>query len=211
MERIILPVAERVSRELILEDRDQPLDLEGVFGNRNPVELEIGIGKGLFIKNAAELNPDVNYLGVEIRRKYLNKARDRIEKRHLPNVRLLCGEAFSFMEDWLPPASLTTVHVYFPDPWPKKRHQKRRLFSKAFIALVHRALTPGGLLLVATDHADYWTWIQETLAAQTLLTPCDALPEPPGEAAGLTNYEIKYQIEGRRIYRTGLQKPETSP
>jgi len=207
----ILAKNARVSRELALEEGAGPLDLAAIFANDHPVELEIGMGKGLFLKNAALHNPDVNYLGIELRRKYFNKALDRVEKRPLPNARLIHGEAFSFMQDFLRPESLAAIHVYFPDPWPKKRHHKRRLFSDEFLTLAHRTLTPGGLLLIATDHADYWAWIVETLSRQTLLERCDALPTPPGQVDGLTNYEIKYKTEGRPIYRIGYRKPEAQP
>lgn len=207
MQDEFIPAAKRVSRELDLETLEAPLDVEATFGNTNPLELEIGIGKGLFLTNVAQVQPDSNFLGIEIRRKYLNVARDRVEKRNISNVRLICGEAFEFTERFLTPDSLTTIHVYFPDPWPKKRHHKRRLFGPDFIKLVHSRLLPGGQLLIATDHADYYEWITEVLENQTYLVPCDQLPEPPPNAEGLTNYEIKYQKEGRPIYRAGYKKP----
>ena len=207
MEDVILPVEKRVSRELDLEDAGLPLSLKKVFGNANPVELEIGIGKGYFLMNAALCNPDRNFLGIEIRRKYLNRARQRIEKRPIENIRLVCFEAFQFMEEFLPPQSLAVIHVYFPDPWPKKRHHKRRLFSQEFLALAYRLLQPGGELLVATDHRDYWDWIKSVMEAQDLLEPSPRLPEPVEGTEGLTNYEIKYQREGRPIYRAGYRKP----
>ncbi len=208
MQDIIVPVQERVSRELDLGGLKAPLDFNGIYGNANPLELEIGVGKGLFLLNASMRHPEHNFLGIEIRRKYLNQARDRIEKRPVENVRLVCTEAFSFMEEFLPPASLHAVHLYFPDPWPKKRHHKRRLVSPAFLKLVDRVLKPGGLLLIATDHIGYWEWIQEVLAGQDMLVPGEILPEPPEGADGLTNYEIKYQMEGRPIYRAGYRKPD---
>jgi len=203
----ILPKSERVSREIDLETAGQPIDLVAEFGNDGPVELEIGIGKGYFLQYAAAAAPEHNFIGIEIRRKYLNVARLRTEKRPIPNVRFVCGEAFSFMENHLKPESLHAVHLYFPDPWPKKRHHKRRLFSPEFIQLVFDRLVPGGLLLIATDHMGYWEHICEVLAAQTLLTRCEALPQPPQGADGLTNYEKKYLLEGRDINRIGYRKP----
>lgn len=206
MEQII-PKEARVSRELSLVGLEGPLDLEALFGNRQPLELEIGIGKGYFIQHAASSNPDRNYIGIEWARKYLKQALERIEKRALPNVRLVCGEAFSFIEQHLPPASLHALHIYFPDPWPKKKHHKRRLFSPEFLRLVHERLVPGGLLLIATDHLGYWEHMCEVLDNQTLLERCEQLPETPQGADGLTNYEMKYLKEGRPIYRTGYRKP----
>ncbi len=207
MQDEFIPVSDRVSRELDLETLEAPLNVEAVFGNNNPLELEIGIGKGMFISNVAQVQRDSNFLGIEIRRKYLSVALERVEKRSISNVRLILGEGFEFTEKFLAPESLTTIHVYFPDPWPKKRHHKRRLFGSDFIKLVHSRLVPGGKLLIATDHADYYEWITEVLEKQTYLVKCDQLPEPPGNADGLTNYDIKYQKEGRPIHRTGYQKP----
>lgn len=206
MQEIILAVQERVSRELDLDGLEAPLELSHIYGNANPVELEIGVGKGLFLLNAARRQPKHNFLGIEIRRKYLNKARERLEKRPVDNARLIRGEAFSFMERYLAAESLFAVHLYFPDPWPKKRHHKRRMVSPAFLELVDRVLRPGGLFLIATDHRDYWEWIRKVLASQKMLVPGEIRPEPPEGAGGLTNYEIKYQMEGRSIYRTGYRK-----
>lgn len=207
MRDIIIPANQRVSREIDLDTADKPLDLKAIFGNENPLELEIGIGKGLYLMGAAQNLPEHNFIGIEIRRKYLNMARKRIEKRPIENARLVCGEAHSFVEEFLPDGSLSVLHIYFPDPWHKKRHHKRRLVQKEFIELVHRKLVPGGFLLIATDHQDYFEWITEVLVNQTLLVPGDRLPTPPPGFEGLTNYEIKYQKEGRPIYRTGYQKP----
>lgn len=200
MERF-LPKSERRSRELTLANPIVPLDLKEVFGNNHPVALEIGIGKGYFIQHAATAHPEENFIGIEVRRKYLNLARGRVEKRPLSNARFVCGEAFTFMEAALTCGSLQSVHVYFPDPWPKKRHHKRRLFSAEFLKLVYERLVPGGHLLIATDHRGYWEHICQSLREQSLLNRCPQVPEPPLGAEGLTNYDIKYQREGREIFR----------
>lgn len=205
---MIIPKEDRVSRELVLEELKGPLDLAQIFGNDKPVELEIGIGKGYFIRNAALATPDINFIGIEIRRKFLNLAKERVEKRPIENVRFVCGEAYSFMKEFLGPQSLSAVHLYFPDPWPKARHHKRRIFNQHFIQEAYDVLKPGGLLLVATDHKGYWEHMQEVLEAQTLLEPTNVVPEPASGTKGLTNYEIKYIIEGREIYRTGYRKPD---
>lgn len=210
MTDLFLPKDQRVSRELDLDKLPKPLDLEAIFGNKHPLELEIGIGKGLYLMGAAQHMPDHNFIGIEIARKYLNMARKRIEKRPIENARLVCGEAHGFLEECLPDESLSVVHIYFPDPWYKKRHNKRRLIQKSFMELVHRKLVPGGFLLIATDHADYWEWIEAVLTNQTWLEPCDRLPTPPPGFEGLTNYDIKYKKEGRTIYRTGYRKPDVS-
>ena len=184
----------------------KPLNLTDVFGNDHPVELEIGIGKGLFMAYTGLQHPERNFIGIEIRRKYLSKALDRVEKRPLPNVRLCHGDAFAFMDEHLPDHCLSVIHLYFPDPWHKKRHHKRRLFDPEFLKLVRRTLVPEGQMLIATDHKDYWEWITEVLNGQDFLEKTERLPEAAVGSKGLTNYEIKYQEEGRPIYRIGYRK-----
>ncbi|MCB1050267.1 MAG: tRNA (guanosine(46)-N7)-methyltransferase TrmB [Acidobacteria bacterium] len=204
---LILPKEQRQACEIVPADCPKPLDFSVLYGYANPVELEIGIGKGYFMMTSALADPETNFLGIEYARKYLIRAIDRIEKRPIRNVRLVHTEAMTFIQEHIPDQSLRTVHLYFPDPWHKKRHHKRRIFQLNFIEQVHRILQPKGHLLIATDHADYWAWMQEVLEKQTLLNPSERLPEPPIDTEGLTNYEIKYLREGRTIYRTGYQKP----
>ena len=203
----IVPKEDRKSRRLELTEPPALINLQKLFGNKNPVELEIGFGKGLFLLHSGYTYPEINFLGVEYAKKYFLKACDRIEKRPISNVRMLHGEAFEFLSEYIPDESLQKIHLYFPDPWPKKRHFKRRLFQDAFIELVHRKLQMNGYLYIATDHQGYWEWMDEILIRQTLLTKTDLLPQPPlPESSGLTSYEIKYQKEGRNINRVVYQK-----
>ena len=206
-----LPVSEERTHDRVrLELPGEParLDLAELFGNRNPVELEIGVGKGRFVLLAAWSRRDVNFLGVEYARKYLEKAIDRVGKRGLTNVRLAHAEAFSFLRDRLPDGSLAGIHVYFPDPWPKKRHHKRRLFRPEVVAEFARVLRPGGLLRAVTDHPDYAPVIREVMAASPDFEDAGRDPslwELPGmgdyTTLGVTNFEIKYRREGRPIQR----------
>lgn len=207
MDEIIIPKAERVSREIDPESLVGKIDWAKMFGNDHPVELEIGIGKGLFLAYAGLNQPEHNFLGIEYARKYMLMAKERVEKRPLPNVRVICTEASSFMEDHVPDESLHTIHLYFPDPWPKARHHKRRIFTPDFLKMVFNKLIPGGYFLIATDHAEYWEWMVERLDAQDFLVKCDRLPQAIEGTKGLTNYEIKYEKEGRTINRVGYQKP----
>ena len=114
-----------------------------IFGNDHPVELEVGSGKGLFLANAATANPGHNFLGIELARKYARRAAERVAKRNLANVRVVAGDARLFLARYVPPASLRTVHVYFPDPWWKARHKKRRVFGRA-AGRRHRARAGAG-------------------------------------------------------------------
>ncbi len=106
-----------------------PVRWPEIFGNDHPVELEIGSGKGLFLANAAQARPGHNFLGIEMAKKYAYKAAVRVAKLALGNVRVLPGDALLFMSKYAPPASLQAAHVYFPDPWWKARHKKRRVFA----------------------------------------------------------------------------------
>lgn len=184
-------------------DPPAPLSWSALFGNDRPVELEVGFGKGLFLLNTSAARPDVNFVGVEIDRKYVYYAASRFAKRHRSNVRLVAGDARLFLRDCVAEGSLSAIHVYFPDPWWKKRHQKRRVFTAEFAQLCERSLRIGGLLHVATDVEDYFRMVEALLADRPGLQPL-----PPPEARGpehdmdyLTNFERKFRKEGKPIYR----------
>ena len=183
-------------------DQDPVLDLESQFGNRHPVELELGIGKGRFLLDAALHHPEVNYIGVEHAAKYLRLAHARALRRGCTNLRFVHGDAREFVEFFLASASVRAIHVYFPDPWPKKRHHKRRLLDEAFLAEVERVLQPGGRLWLATDHDGYFESILEILDRfRDLLAPVEAVWEGVS-----TNYEDKFVGQGRAIHRRVLER-----
>jgi tRNA (guanine-N7-)-methyltransferase len=180
-----------------------PLQWAAFFGNANPVELEIGSGKGLFLVSAASANPHHNYLGIELSRKYARLAAERVARRALRNVKLWRGDAGLVMGRLVPPASLRAVHVYFPDPWWKRRHKKRRVFTSALVSDVERTLESGGELFVASDVEEYFGVIQGLIATNPHFRE---QPVPEATAAGslpedLTHFERKYRLEGRLIYR----------
>ena len=188
------------------------LDLTGVegllrwselFGDDRPVEIEVGSGKGLFLQNAATLRPDHNFVGIELAKKYARKAAERAAKWKLRNVKVWPGDAKRFLARHVPGQSLQAVHVYFPDPWWKSRHKKRRVFNETLVADVERTLIPGGELHVATDVEEYFGMIQRLVAEHPRF---ERMPVPETKDAEtdldyLTNFERKYRIEGRPIYR----------
>jgi len=180
-----------------------PVSWPACFGNDHPVELEIGSGKGLFLLNAARADPTHNFQGIELSRKYARLAAERLAKHGLPNAKVWPGDARLVLPRHMPSAGLRTVHVYFPDPWWKKRHKKRRLFTESLVAEVQRILEPGGELRVASDVAEYFTVIRDLIAAaprfQERLVPEPKTPEHTLDY--LTNFERKYRLEGRPIYR----------
>ena len=187
---------------------DGPIDWPRLFGNDNGVEVEIGTGKGTFLINAARANPRINYLGIEWANKYYKYAADRARRWDLSNIRMIRCDAKDLIIRHTPPQSIQTLHIYFADPWPKKRHHKRRLFDPNFVAAAIEALIPAGRLHVVTDHKEYFDIIEPLLArcVQFQLSdfkPCDTAGL--GEWVG-TNFERKYLAQGRTIYSCTAQK-----
>ena len=174
-----------------------------VFGNDHPVELEVGSGKGLFLQNAATADPARNFVGVELAKKYARGAAERVAKHKLSNVRVWAGDAKLFLARQVRPASLRAVHVYFPDPWWKARHKKRRVFGAPLLADIARVLVPGGDLWVATDVEEYHGVMCELVLGNPRFEarPWPELKAPEHDLDYLTNFERKYRLEGRPIYR----------
>jgi tRNA (guanine-N7-)-methyltransferase len=194
---------------------------ERVFGNANPVELEIGVGKAGFLLQRARAYPQRNFLGIEWANEFYRYAVDRMQRWKVPNVRLLRTDAQHFIRLVCPRSSLTALHVYHPDPWPKRRHHKRRLFQEPFVDAAVACLLPGGRWAVQTDHAEYFEIIQQLLREHPELEeiPFDDPDFGVADAHVETNFEIKYLREGREIYRIAVRrkahgeqrKPSPSP
>jgi tRNA (guanine-N7-)-methyltransferase len=179
-----------------------------VFGNNQPVEIEVGFGKGLFLIKAGHACPDVNFLGIEIVRKYQLFTATRLAKRGLKNVRLACGDARLFLRAFVASASVQVVHVYFPDPWWKNRHRKRRLFTAEFARECARILRPGGVLHVVTDVEEYYRVMTATVEQNTQLRQL-AAPVPTEGADDLdylTNFERKFRKQGKAIYQAAYER-----
>jgi tRNA (guanine-N7-)-methyltransferase len=179
-----------------------PIDWLALFGNDHPVEFEVGSGKGLFLANAARAHPDRNFLGVEISKKYARIAAERLARPGIANAKLWAADVRDVLGR-VPDQSLRAVHVYFPDPWWKKRHKKRRVFNEGLVSEVERTLRPGGELHVASDVEEYFGVIRELIAASPRFVerPLPEVGTPEHDLDYLTNFERKYRIEGRPIYR----------
>jgi tRNA (guanine-N7-)-methyltransferase len=175
-----------------------------VFGNSNPVEIEVGFGKGLFLLTSALGRPEVNFLGIEVMRKYQLFTATRMAKRALHNVRLAKADARLFLRDFVAAGSVEGVHVYFPDPWWKKRHQKRRVFTPEFARECDRILQPGGRLLIATDVEEYFGIMTELVRQETRLRRLET--SAPTEPACETNFERKARQKGEAVYRMTWEK-----
>jgi tRNA (guanine-N7-)-methyltransferase len=180
-----------------------------------PFELEIGSGKGTFLVQHAAQQPGTNFLGIEWARDFYAYAADRLRRRGLSNVRLLHGDATEFMHWRCESGVARVIHLYFSDPWPKRKHHRRRVLQDRFLADAHRILEPGGELRIVTDHEDYWAWMEEHFARWTGAgvdgLAFERLPfDPPasaskGELVG-TNFERKYKLEGRPFRSAMLRK-----
>jgi tRNA (guanine-N7-)-methyltransferase len=163
----------------------------------------VGCGKGLFLVTAAMQRPEINFVGVEIVRKYQLFTATRLARRGLKNVRIVCADARMFLHDYVGSASVQTVHVYFPDPWWKKRHHKRRVFTSEFAEQCLRILRPGGELSAATDVQEYAAVMGELLAGLPEFRRV-AQPEPGAPAHDLdylTNFDRKARKQGKPVYR----------
>ncbi|GAC02667.1 MULTISPECIES: tRNA (guanosine(46)-N7)-methyltransferase TrmB [Gordonia] len=142
------------------------LDLNAMFGRDNPKVLEIGSGTGISTAAMAEAEPDVDVVAVEVYKPGLAQLLGLIDRNGLTNVRLIRGDASIVLRELIPSSSLTGVRLFFPDPWPKSRHHKRRFVQTGTLELIADRLVPGGVLHIATDHANYAEWIAEKLATQ---------------------------------------------
>lgn len=183
---------------LILADLKKPFSCTGLFDNDNPVELEIGAGRGDFLVGFCQANPDVNLLAVERKLNYLMRGVNKVRQQEITNARFLNLEAFHFVEEYVLDASLQAVHIYFPDPWPKKRHLKRRLVQSAFIKLLAQKVVSGGKLHLRTDHSHYFEHMMEVMGAQKYFTPI----EVPQELIEFkTGFERRFEEDGLPINR----------
>jgi tRNA (guanine-N7-)-methyltransferase len=182
-------------------------DPKAVFGNDRPLEVEVGCGKGLFLLTESLARPGVNFLGIEIVRKYQLFTATRIAIRNLTNVRVACADGRLFLRDRLAAGSVSAVHVYFPDPWWKTRHHKRRLFTAEFARAVARVLMPSGRLHVATDVEAYFGVMTGLVAEMPQLRPLPA----PTERDDTTNFERKARSLGKPVFRAVYERTPDDP
>jgi tRNA (guanine-N7-)-methyltransferase len=194
-----LPPGTLIHRLASLVER---LDWPAIYPLPQPVEVDLGSGDGSFLAQYAQLHPERNFLGVERLLGRLRKLERKGLRAGLQNLRGLRLEASYLVEYLLPPESVQTLHVYFPDPWPKRKHRPRRLVNDRFPELARRALAPAGAVCLRTDNADYFRQMQEVFSAH----PGFELAEtPPDLSAVLTDFERDFQAKGiqtlRLVYR----------
>jgi len=187
--------------ELIPDSYVDRLDLEAVFGRRAPLEVDLGCGDGSFLCALARARPEHDFLGIE---RLLGRVHSSAHKaRDLANVRVLRLETFYTIRYLLPENSVSAFYLLFPDPWPKRRHQRRRVVNPDFLDAIARALAPGGTLRVVTDQLDYFRQIQALAGSSNELRATAANDEEQFPASA---FERKFLSAGVEVYRLTLRK-----
>lgn len=199
-----------ISQHLLgLEQLPLPWSQEVLFGRCAPLELEIGSGKGHFLRRAARQFPDHDFLGIEISEDYAEYCAQHLALRNIPNAKMLCDDAAKLLTEVLPDESLHAVHVYFPDPWWKRKHRKRRILRSDVVQMLYRHLIPGGILHFWTDVLEYYESTLILIAKTTEFEGPHLIPEPEDTVIDdyRTHFERRTRLHGEPVYRSFFVKP----
>lgn len=178
------------------------LDLATLFPRSQPLEVELGSGDGSFLVNYAKLHPERNFLGVERLLGRLRKLDRKARRARLANLRGLRIESAYFLEYLLPQKSASAIHVYFPDPWPKRKHRKNRLINTRFTEIARQTLVPSGIVYLRTDDADYFSQMTSVFAANSTFEPM----ETPAELSEVvTDFERNFHARGVATLRASYR------
>lgn len=186
--------------------RGEPLDFASVFGRSAPLVLEVGSGMGETTAAIAKAEPQTDFLACEVHGPGVGSLLNRIAAEHLANLRVIRHDALEVLERMIPDGTLAGIHLFFPDPWPKKRHHKRRLVQPAFAALAARKLAPGGHLHAATDWPDYAEQMREVFSREALLEPAAARLS----ARPTTKFESRARRLGHPVRDLVFRRRETA-
>jgi tRNA (guanine-N7-)-methyltransferase len=191
-----------------IDDLPRPWASDKLFPYDAPLEIEVGSGKGLFLQSAARKQLSHNFLGIEIAEKYACYAAARLAKDGIPNAVVVRGDAQRIFGELVPNESIVAVHVYFPDPWWKKRHHKRRVMNDRFVREVVRTLVPGGVLHFWTDVRERFDGTLEIIAANTTLTGPIEVAEQPAEhnLDYRTHFERRMRLTNQPVFRAEFRK-----
>jgi tRNA (guanine-N7-)-methyltransferase len=190
------------------DELPRPWNPDELFGRAAPLEIEVGSGKGLFLAAASAAQPDRDFLGIEIAARYARHAAARLARRELTNAVLVHGDAQRLFRELVPDTCLAAVHVYFPDPWWKARHKKRRVMNEAFVRDVERTLMTPGRLHFWTDVEEYFATTLELLAASTGLSGPLPVAEQPAQhdLDYRTHFERRMRLHGEAVHRAEFRK-----
>lgn len=197
---------EELGPRYVLPFEPRPLQSQSVFGRQAPLVLEIGFGMGAATAQIAQARPDTDFLGVEVHTPGVGALLKRIGELGLPNLRIVQHDAVAVLEQMLAPASLAGVHVFFPDPWHKKKHHKRRLIQAPLVALLASRLAPGGVLHCATDWQPYAEQMLEVLSAEPLLRNTAAGYAERPDYRPLTKFEARGLKLGHGVWDLLFQR-----
>ena len=189
-------------RYYTLADLSQPIDYAALFGRGGETEIEIGSGRGDFLLGYSAARPDLNLLGIERNLAVLRRAIHKLRWMKATNVVLLQADVTYLFENYVPAGSVGAIHVYFPDPWPKRRHARRRVFQTETPALLARVLKPGGCLHVRSDVPAYFQVICELVAASGLF---DRIEPPADIVCHPTAYERRFVSHGVPVHRASYR------
>ena len=198
----VTSVVERPSLLYGLPSILQRIELTNIFPRAQPVEVELGSGDGSFLVEYAAQHPEHNFIGVE---RLLGRIRKMERKGLRSGLRNLLGvriESSYFLEYLLPPNSATALHVYFPDPWPKRKHRRHRLINERFPTLAQQALVPGGMVYLRTDDQNYFEQMMEVFASRPQFRP---MPTPEELVQLRTDFEKDFEAQGINTLRAAYQ------
>ncbi|MFH2000770.1 MAG: tRNA (guanosine(46)-N7)-methyltransferase TrmB [Planctomycetota bacterium] len=179
------------------------LDLARLFDNTRPVEVDLGCGKGSFLAGEAQSRREINFLGVDRLSRKLKLLQMQMQEHALTNVRILRCDAFYFTRHLLPNESISVFHIYFPDPWPKKKHKKHRFISPWLVHALAAALIPCGQVRIMTDDEKYYEQIQESFVTEPRFERIEFCERPVENS---TEYENKFREAGKRVNKTAYKK-----
>lgn len=196
---------ETVSDVFILRsDQDFPPGLwASLFSGTRPLEIDWGCGKGRFLMARAAACPEHDFLGVDLQLRRLGKLNQRAQHRGLSNIRLVCADIRPIAERLVPDNAADICYIFFPDPWPKRKHHPRRLVNPSFLSVLYRILKPGALLHLATDHADYFASMRKAAAADDRFEPAEPFLPTPEER---TDFELIFDAQSAPVNRLSLRK-----
>lgn len=190
------------------DDLPHPWNDVALFGREAPLVIELGTGKGLFLSGAAAAHQEMNFLGLEVSTRYAKVAASRLAEHELEHARIAHGDGLRVFHERIPTASVAEIHVYFPDPWWKARHKKRRVLNEAFLANAERTLVPGGALHFWTDVEEYFQTTLELIAKCTRFAGPLAVHErtPDHDLDYRTHFERRTRLAGLPVFRSEFRK-----
>ncbi|MDR0338220.1 MAG: tRNA (guanosine(46)-N7)-methyltransferase TrmB [Planctomycetaceae bacterium] len=209
--RAVRTISEHLDLSRVLKKPEEfptPWDSKTVFGRCAPLELEIGSGKGLFLRRVADQFPEHDFIGVEIGQKYARFSAAGLCNRNNNNAVIVCGDAAQFLKEQIPDNFLEAVHVYFPDPWWKRAHRKRRILRLEVLQLIEQRLRPEGMFHFWTDVEEYFLSTLKLLATGTSFLGPFEVPEKEAEHDFdyKTHFERRTRLHGEKVYRTTFRK-----